>query len=259
MTHQPDPIESDIARAFESLRSAPPPEGMEARITARLATHTPSPSRWRILTPSSTWLRGALTGALVATAACTLAFFITRSSRPAAQTTNARVPHPYAVPSAGARADGEESAAPNSPAPVALDASADCPGTILGAPPKLNLGGNSATSARVPHSSQPYRNEWKEKSPRLIPASFAPSRPAPPEPLTAQERVLIQLVRTATPAQLAALNRAQTTASQSDAAREADFQKFFAPSPELLAVDKAEGIAVDPDSANTPPRSEVHN
>jgi hypothetical protein len=60
-------------------------------------------------------------------------------------------------------------------------------------------------------------------------ASFAPSHPAPVQPLTAQERALIQLARTADPRLLASLTpetQAKVAAQQAD-----DYNKFFAPPP----------------------------
>ncbi|HEY2861380.1 MAG TPA: hypothetical protein VGJ21_23420, partial [Terracidiphilus sp.] len=92
---------------------------------------------------------------------------------------------------------------------------------------------------------------------RLIPASFAPSHPAPPAPLTAQERALVQLVRTASPAQLASLN--PSAEQKSEAEREAAYKKFFAPSPELLAAEKAEEEATHSGGVNASHLNEVQN
>ncbi len=267
MSSQPDPIDSQIARALEPLRSATPPEGMEARISQRLAAQPAAPSRLGALLESA-WLRGALTGTLLATAACALAFYIART--------------PGAPPKLGWGGNGAASASTmphssrshrdewdggltsaNPPTHVALNSSAQANRVpcVTQLPRTASAWlGNITTPFRVPHSSRPYRGQWDERgrSPHLIPASFAPSKPAPPAPLTPQERALIQLARTATPAELAALNPS-SIGVQSEAEREAAFKKFFAPSPDILAIDKAQGVPADPSSANPSPQTEVQN
>ena len=260
MTHQPnqpDPTDLDIARTLAALNSAAPPEGMEARIAQRLAAHSPAPVPFhnlRALIPGPSWLRGAFTGALVATAACALIFYTTRPHHPAQPQVAANTSHPITgtpvtlktgdicmgAPSIrdGHGADGWDEHSP-------LAISTHSPGRVPH--PSSAWVGNVPTNARVPHSSRPYRDEWEEHSsfavssrtPHLIPASFAPSKPAPPAPLTAQERALAELA--ANPAALAALS---PSTDKSDAQREADFQKFFAPPPELIAAEKAQDEAL---------------
>src|SRR6185437_5172356 len=232
MTHrpnQPGPTDLDIARTLAALNSAAPPEGMEARIAQRLAAHSPAPVPFhnlRALIPGPSWLRGALTGALVATAACALIFYTTRPHHPAQPQVAANTSHPITG------------------APVTLKTRDIC----MGAP-----------SIRDSHGADGWNESAsRTRAPHLTPASFAPSNPAPPAPLTAQERVLLQLARTATPAQLAALHRASDNSKQSDAEREAAFQKFFAPPPELLAIDKAQEQAINPDETPLEP-TEVQN
>lgn len=53
----------------------------------------------------------------------------------------------------------------------------------------------------------------------------APSRPAPPLPLTAQEKLLVRFVRTSTPEQLAAVDPAKLAAH--DEQERAEFDRFF--------------------------------
>jgi hypothetical protein len=53
----------------------------------------------------------------------------------------------------------------------------------------------------------------------------APSRPAPPLPLTAQEKLLVRFVRTRTPEQLAAIDPAKWAAH--DEQERAEFDRFF--------------------------------
>lgn len=53
----------------------------------------------------------------------------------------------------------------------------------------------------------------------------APSRPAPPLPLTEQEKLLVRFVRTRTPEELAAIDPAKWAAQ--DEQQRADFDRFF--------------------------------
>jgi hypothetical protein len=244
-SNQPD---DPIDRALDALRSAQSPEGMEARIRHTLDARLAEPQPASFL--RSSWLRGALTGALAATAACGVLFFTLR-------------PHPTAAPAAMAHAIQLQQSP--TAAPVSLNAATPCAG-----PKNIEVRhagsagvGNVATDSGMPHASRnSLRNEWDEASappvsnhaPHLIPASFAPSKPAPPAPPTAQERTLMHLVRTATPAQLAALNRPAD--ARSDVEREAAFQKFFAPSPEIQAIDEAQRKALGiPDNESATPSS----
>jgi hypothetical protein len=280
MTHQPnqpDPVDIDVDRTLAALNSAAPPEGMEARVlqtleTQRLAAYIPAQpgapfmrSRkdahgW--VASHSSWLRGALTGALVATAVCALAFYLTyrhtppqiaaRSSQPprstaatpVSMTSNTSAPCDIRVPHSTSAWAGNVAIASGMPHPGSASLR------------------KTATNDGVPHPSL-FRDGWDEytpsavlaHSPRLIPASFAPSKPAPPAPLTAQERALVQFA--ANPAALAALTH--TATQKSDAEREADFQKFFAPSPELLAAQKAAEQAAHAGNTSPPPADEIQN
>lgn len=272
MTHdhtQPDPTDLDIARTLAALNSAAPPEGMEARITQRLSEEGVPHSRAAssrvsgfiaAILPQSAWLRGALTGAFVATAACALAFYIVRPQRAAQSqiaTNTSQPPH----------------SATATPVSMTANTAIPCDNPLPhsspdGVPHRGSAWvGSLATNARVPHPYASFADRWGEdrrprtpsaRTPHLIPASFAPSKPAPPAPLTPQERVLVQLA--GNPAALAALTHAAT--QKSDAEREADFQKFFAPSPELLAAQKAEEQAIHADGSGgtgAPQPTEVHN
>jgi hypothetical protein len=267
MTHQPhDHTEPDqsIDRTLAALRTAAPPEGMEARITERLAARgVPHSSRPRgmggfiaSLLPQSLWLRGAITGAALASLAFAtflVAGHLAQTHSPKAANLNsseANIDSP-ALKGRGFSRAVSATAADGTLVPEGASPCAPSQGPAHGAPIIL-----SAARPRVPHSSRGLlRDEWEEgrtsaSAAHLIPASFAPSHPAPPAPLTAQERALVQLVRTATPAELAALNPAAQ--QKADAEREAAFQKFFAPSPERVALDESQGVNINPDKATSP-------
>ncbi|HEY5055211.1 MAG TPA: hypothetical protein VII58_03575 [Acidobacteriaceae bacterium] len=250
MPNQPNPPNDPLDRALAALRTAGLPEGMEARILHTLDARLAEPQPASFL--RSAWLRGALTGGLVATAACALVFITLRTERTTApQTHEAATIQPQQSPTATT---------------VALRTSDPCPGA-----PSIRDGhgadGWDEKSIQVRHSSSVLgapsirdrrsAHEWESitsRAPRLIPASFAPSHPAPPLPLTAQERALMRLVRTASPTQFASLHR--PTDDKSDAESQAAFDKFFGPSPEIRAIDEAQRKALGiPDNESTTPSS----
>jgi hypothetical protein len=199
MEHQPNQPDDAIDKTLAALRNAAPPEGMEARIAHRLQQPVAPSSYWRDLfaatTPSAFWLRGAFTGAAVALlAVCAVLSVIhgLRSYRPQrAQNIAARQTAPSVVP---VRASSVETASSPCTNPSALRARTATPA------PKAVLLRTAGDSQRHPILAGP---------------------------LTAQERALIQLARTADPQQLASLNsesQAKLKAQDAD-----EFERFFAP------------------------------
>jgi hypothetical protein len=208
-----------VDRVLAALRDAAPPEGMETRLHQRLtqAAALPQPaaarlpavvSCWKAIFAGSTlagaWARGALTGAAVALLTVAAVLLLQRSSRP-----NLAHPQTAANYSAAPHAIAPTTPASSSPqvAPTAQPRGLPC------LSPHLLRADTPATV-----SSESYR-----------PASFAPSRPAPELPLTAQERELARLAQTADPRLLAAL--APETQARLDAQETDNFNKFFAPLP----------------------------
>jgi hypothetical protein len=74
---------------------------------------------------------------------------------------------------------------------------------------------------------------------------LAPSHPAPPMPLTEQEKLLMRLVRRSDPVELAMLD--SKLGALKDAEEKAEFQRFFVPPPTIQAT------ASDPDAEQTTP------
>jgi hypothetical protein len=182
-----------IDKTLAALKSAAPPQGMDARILQRLQQQ-PAPAApfcWRdLLTRSAlaaVWWRGALSGAAAAmllVGALLLAQHTLRTKQPAVS----------------------QLAPARSLTPVALPVTASAP-----------------ASAGCPTHAQIHR-AWVGSD-----ASFAPSHPAPILPLTAEERALARLARTADPKLLAALSpetQARVEAQEAD-----NYNKFFAPPP----------------------------
>jgi len=203
MENKPLNHDDAIDKTLAALKHAAPPQGMESRILQRLQQQ-PAPAAqffWRDLLTGSAlagaWWRGALSGAATAmllVGALLLAQHTLRTKQPAvSQLAPTRNLVPSVVPVAAS--------APNSPA-----SANPCP-TLL------------RTARAVPV----YRAE------SLPDASFAPSHPAPVLPLTAEERALARLARTADPKLLAALSpetQARVEAQEAD-----NYNKFFAPPP----------------------------
>jgi hypothetical protein len=184
-----------------ALKHASPPAGMEARTLQRLQQPAPAaPFRWRdLLTGSAVacaWWRGAVSGAATAMLLVGSLLFAQHSMRTKQPVVSQIAATHNLVPAA---------------VPVAS------PGCPAHTQVHHASGSVSATHPQAHHS-------WMESS-----ARFAPSRPAPVLPLTAQERALVRLVQTVNPKQLASLNfdaQEKTEDQEID-----DFNKFFTPPP----------------------------
>jgi len=211
--NQPDQA---VDKVLAALRDAVPPQGMEARIAQRLAQQ-PTPSHSKALrlpnllagsTLAGAWWRGAASGAAAAMAAVALVLVAGHLLRATPDRTQAardgagsRTPSPSVRPT---RASDEnipgESRANPCARPTVLRADAPLP---------------------TPSAETLRAESYAENA--------APSRPAPVMPLTAQERELVKLVRTADPKQLDTLN--PETQAKLEAENAADFAKFFAHPP----------------------------
>ena len=197
--HQPD---AAIDKTLAALNSAAPPEGLESRIAARIAAQpAPAVSPWRDrltgYTLASAWWRGALTGAATAIlAGCAVLLFQHHSQ--AAQ-----------PPFTSSQAHGSVPPPVTAVAQMKTDAKSALANPC---PP-----GSGAMQLR--HASAP--------TPTLLRAAITQRHPILSGPLTAQERGLLLLARTADPQQLAMLNsEAQAKVKAEDADQ---FEKFFAP------------------------------
>jgi hypothetical protein len=201
------PHDDAIDKTLAALKSAAPPEGMDARILQRLQQHAAAapatPFFWRDLLTSSAlataWWRGAVSGAATAmllVGALLLAQHTLRTKQPAvSQVAPTHNLVPAVLPVAAS--------APNAPA--------------------------RATPCATPRLLQTARAVPVYRADTIPSASFAPSHPAPVLPLTAQERALVRLAQTADPKLLAAL--APEVQARVSAQETENFNKFFAPPP----------------------------
>jgi len=208
MANKPIEPNETVDKVLAALRNATPPEGMEARIAQRL--HAVPSAGPPVSTFSAIWWRGAFAGAATAALATAVLFFAF---------------HRLAIPAnhsqSAANITHHQPTQPNT-APKVSTAREDR--TLCASP--------SVLQAQNP-TSTPFDKTLRAET-RI--ESAAPSYPAPALPLTAQERALAQLVRTADPKQLAALTPEQE--AKVDAEKAAEFARFFAhptppPSPDV--------------------------
>jgi hypothetical protein len=193
------PHDDAIDKTLAALKRAAPPDGMDARILHRLQLQPApaAPFRWRDLFAGSPLAAAWWRGALSGAAT---AMLLVGALLLAQHTLRTKQP-----------AVGQLAAA-HALAPVALPVAASTPASA-GCP----------THARI-------HRAWVGSD-----ASFAPSHPAPILPLTAEERALARLARTADPKLLAALSpetQARVEAQEAD-----NYNKFFAPPPALPTTD----------------------
>jgi hypothetical protein len=178
-----DANEVAIDRVLAALRTAAPPEGMDARILQRLHQQAAARTEPNQLPASSAlasaWWRGALSGAAAATVAVSAILL---------------AQHAIRTPSARSQTSPSSTAAIGSPQAIA--------GTVSHSAPC----GRPTTLRTASHTPAPQIEAGLVAGNLLAGThadSVAPSRPAPAMPLTVQERELVRLSRIADPRQLA--------------------------------------------------------
>lgn len=185
-----------IEKVLAGLRDAEAPAGMERRILETVQNHVSTYSRWSWLATA----RRRITIRPMAYAAAFASIGALVLVIPAIhQRRHAPMQSAKAIPSAPLpSATVSESAGPQRPAII-------------------------ARSSRRP---KPRRLEVVDTQESLAVREMnAPSRPAPPLPLTEQEKLLVRFVRTSTPEQLAAND--PTKLAEHDAQEQAELDRFF--------------------------------
>jgi hypothetical protein len=189
--------EDDVERTLAALRDAKTPEGMEARITQRLALHAASRDvagfQWRDIFAGSAlagvWWRGAVSGVAVAMLVGVLVLLAGhRQVRP------------------GVAVKERVAAAPPGVAVKQDVRSVPC----------VSPGGMRVKGTVVRTS----------EGVRVVATKIETSHPAPALGLTAQERELVQLARKGDAKELVALDPEMRAKAEAQDA--AEFQKFFA-------------------------------
>jgi hypothetical protein len=216
MSMEPNHDEA-IDKALAALRHAIPPEGMNARIAQRLAqTPAPAPGRSNLFhssTLTGAWGRGAATGAATAMLAMGLLLLATHLLR----TRSTPTQRPNLTVNKGAA----------TPAIVPVSASLSRPADAQPATGALNSPCVRETPLSLRRTSA-TPIETQVRADRVAEVT-APSHPAPELPLTAEERELVHLARTADPQVLATIN--PETQAKLLAEEAAEFEHFFAPPP----------------------------
>jgi hypothetical protein len=209
MENQHNQPDAAIDKTLAALNSAAPPEGLDTRIAARIAAQpAPAVSPWRDrltgYTLASAWWRGALTGAVAAMLALTAVLLLQHHSQTA-------------------------------PSQVALNEGTAARGALsMPAAPVAQVKADTSKLAASPCPPVPNTMQLRRTAPEpkatLLRVASTERHPILSGPLTAQERGLLLLARTADPQQLAMLNsEAQAKLKAEDAA---EFEKFFAPPPQ---------------------------
>lgn len=186
----------NIDRVLDALRDAAAPAGMESRILNTLEAEARRPAL-SVRPRRKVWMTTAAccAAALVVTALIG-AFTLRRHSAPAVST----VRIPSAQPSNPSRSTVETVPEMTEPAPT----------------PRPR-------SAAVQRSAQPRRIEVAQSEETLV------SHPAPPIPLTEQERILLRYARRGNTGDLAQISNENKSAREDQEKQE--FQAFFEPPP----------------------------
>jgi len=187
-----NPDHNAVDRVLDALRHAAPPAGMERRILNTLEIEARRPSL--SVRSRKTWMTTVAYCAGLFVAALISTFTIQRHSAPVVST----LPVAQAPPSN-----------------ISRSSVATTP-TMVAAAPTLH-----PHSATVQRSVQPRRVEMAQSEDMLV------SHPAPPIPLTEQERLLLRYGRGGNAGDLAQISNDRKAAKEEQDA--AEFQAFFAP------------------------------
>lgn len=183
--------ERDIERVLAGLRDSPLPRGMEDRILAALEERKTRPSsRWFVLSP--TQLKIAAACSLAMATALVVLFFNGRHAKHASQPPSAAVVAPQ-------------------PLPPAVNTE-----TVTSQPPTLAR----KIKPRQVQVDLPQQEASANKAGPI-------SHPAPPIPLTEQERFLLCMARQGRTEDFAQISNESKAAKEKQAA--AEFQAFFEP------------------------------
>jgi hypothetical protein len=206
--------EEAIEKVLAGLRDTEAPDGMERRILKALEDRAlaRSPSMWRRLRPL--WLVAPVRPVATMSLACGIAFaglFAFALAIPAIR----RLGHAPAQSLAQSKMNSVPVGSLPSATPETVAKSAELPSQGSGA--RLIGRKNVSRAKAVRDSDSEALNEMHD-------ASF----PAPPMPLTEQEKLLLRIAHKGDPVELAMLDPAVRAAR--DAEEKADVTKFFEPS-----------------------------
>jgi hypothetical protein len=212
--------EEAIAKVLAGLRDAEAPDGMERRILKALEDQASARPRsvWRRLRPL--WLVAPVRPVATMSLACGIAFaglFAVALAIPALR----RLGHSPAQSSAQSLSQSKRNLAPVGSLPLAIP---ETPETVaksaeLAMP---RSGGRSVTRTNANRAKA-----VRESDSVALNEMHGTSFPAPPIPLTEQERLLLRIAHKGDPVELAMLDPVVRAAR--DAEEKADVTKFFEP------------------------------
>ncbi len=199
--------EEAIERVLSGLREVEVPQGMERRVIEAVQARALERRGWSVagLLGARPWtvaVAGVVMVALVAAVA------LHRKS-PARHEVAGLIPHPSLI-------------APDR----APDRAPDAPVT---SPQSLGPSGESAVMARRRDTGVAMPEPLSAEDALALSEMLAPSKPAPPLPLTHQERLLAEAVHQAAPEELSSL-RPEVRAREMELSK-AEFHDFFEPPP----------------------------
>jgi hypothetical protein len=187
-----------IDRMLKGLRDAEAPQGMERRILEVVSQSAPAHSRWTsVFLKAQPWAIAAA-AAIVVSLAASLALH-----------RNHQVDHAAATPKLHT-------------SPAVTTAQTEVAATII-PQHKKSLGVSLQTT------TAPKTEAISDEDALAISEMLAPSKPAPPLPLTHQEKLLAEVVHHGAPEELATL-RPDVRARQIEISK-AEFHDFFEPPP----------------------------
>jgi hypothetical protein len=207
--------EEAIERVLAGLRDAEAPEGMERRILAGLEGRAAARSGWRV---ASMWLAmppGRFTARGLACGVALAGVVVLALAIPAMRRAG-RVPEHSKIDGAHVKA------VPMTPSVIATgDGKRSSP--VPGVGSSVRLG----TMTKVTEAESVSAGDSAADSDDSVAMSEmqAPSFPAPPMPLTEQERLLLRIARKVDPVEMAMLD--PKVRALQDAEEKAEFQRFF--------------------------------
>jgi hypothetical protein len=211
--------EEAIEKVLAGLRDSEAPAGMERRILDALENPASARSRsgWRWLRPM--WLVTPAHPVAIGSLACGVALaaiFAVALAIPAIR----RLGHAPVQSRINLAPAGSVPLAPSEA--VAKSAQAPLPGSSVRSVEKTNVPGKMDT-----RTAGTVRDSTGDGDSVALSEMLAPSHPAPPMPLTEQERLLLRIAHKGDPVEMAVLDPMLRAAR--DAEAQAEFQSFFGP------------------------------
>lgn len=222
MNHREMHPDEAIDRVLTGLRKAEPLDGMQQRLLRTARERAGARRRWSLKAAAGTTSSWAVAATAMAMIALAASWMLMRSHRTPHETAHAVPAH---LPSANA--------------PVVETRLSSTGVTPM--QPAHRPGGVFAEKAAAP--IEPVSDE----DALAISEMLAPSKPAPPLPLTHQEMLLAEVVHQGDPVELAMLDPKMRSSAFADS--RAAFADFFAPpAKEYVKPPKIEGDPTAPDS-----------